>query len=83
MVIVPRNDEYAILKAFATVENTPGVPGLDLPPLDVVQIARGYGCRAERATTPDEVADQVKAAFDHDGPTVIEVPIDRAVPALV
>lgn len=83
VVIVPRNDEYAILKAFAVTEDTPGVSGLDLPPLDVVQLARGYGCRAERAATPDEVADLVKAALDHQGPTVIEVPIDKAVPALI
>ena len=83
VVIVPRNEEYAILKAFAKVEDTPGVPGLDLPAFDVVQLARGYGCRAERATTPDEVADQVKAALNYDGPTVIEVPIDKSVPALL
>ena len=78
-----RNEEYAILKAFADFEDTPSVPGLDLPMFDVVQLARGYGCRADRATTPDEVADQVKTALSHEGPTVIEVPIDRSIPALL
>jgi benzoylformate decarboxylase len=29
--LVPRNEEYAILKEFALLEETPGVPALDLP----------------------------------------------------
>jgi hypothetical protein len=42
-VIVPRNEEYAVLKAFAELEHTPGVPGLDLPGLDIVSQAKGFG----------------------------------------
>ena len=34
--IVLRNGEYAILKAFAEVEDSPGVPGLDIPGIDIV-----------------------------------------------
>ena len=41
--VVPRNGEYAILKSFAELEGTPGVPGLDLPGIDIAMIARGYG----------------------------------------
>jgi benzoylformate decarboxylase len=33
--VVMRNGEYSILKAFALLEKTPGVPGLDLPGLDI------------------------------------------------
>ena len=82
-VVVPCNNEYAILKAFAKEEDTPGVPGLDLPYFDVVALARGYGCHAERAGSADEGADLFKASLDHDGPTVIAVPIDKAVPPLI
>ena len=45
---MPRNDEYAILKAFAILEKTPDGPGLDLPGLDVLSVAKGYGCDAAR-----------------------------------
>ena len=82
-IVVPCNDEYAILKAFAKEEKTPGVPGLDLPFFDVVALARGYGCKAERAGSADEAADLFKASLDTDGPTVIAVPIDKTVPPLL
>ena len=41
-----RNGEYSILKSFALLEKTPGVPGLDLPGLDIASIAAGFGCHA-------------------------------------
>lgn len=75
VVIVPRNGEYSILKMFARQENTPGVPGLDLPGLDAVAIAQGYGVTALRATTPDEVRAAVREALQRQGPTLIEVPV--------
>ena len=74
VVIVPRNGEYGILKMFARQESTPGVPGLDLPGLDAVKIAEGYGVTALRVSTPDEVQSALKAALNRDGPTLIEVP---------
>jgi benzoylformate decarboxylase len=51
--VVPVNQEYAVLKAFAEFEHTPGVPGLDLPGIDIIDIARGYGCQAQRAESAD------------------------------
>src|SRR6202453_5238378 len=32
--VIMRNEEYSILKSFAVLEQTPGVPGLDLPGID-------------------------------------------------
>lgn len=75
VVLVPRNDEYTILKMFARQEGTPGVPGLDLPGLDAVLIAQGYGVRALRASTPEEVQATLQDALTRDGPTLIEVPV--------
>jgi thiamine pyrophosphate-dependent acetolactate synthase large subunit-like protein len=42
--VIMRNGEYSVLKAFARLEETPGVPGLDLPGLDIASLARGFGC---------------------------------------
>ena len=73
-VVVASNAEYGILKEFAVVENAPGVPGLDLPGLDIVTVAKGYGVDAKEATSTDEVADMVKAGVaDRDRPTLINV----------
>ena len=83
VVVVPVNQEYAILKAFAKQEKTPGVPGLDIPEIDIPALAAAYGCASTRATTPDEVCDQLQAALRHDGPTVIAANISREVPPLL
>lgn len=73
-VVVASNAEYGILKEFAVVEDAPGVPGLDLPGLDVVTVAKGYGADAKEATSTDELADMLKAGIaDRDRPTLINV----------
>ena len=69
--VVMRNSEYSILKSFALLEDTPGVPGLDLPGLDVAAVARGYGCRAVDVETADGLEREFKAALAAGTPTVI------------
>ena len=83
VIVVPDNQEYAILKAFAKQEKTPGVPGLDVPGIDISALASAYGCRTVRASSPDDVSDHVKEAFQHDGPTVVVARIDSTVPPLL
>lgn len=72
--VVMRNGEYSILKSFAVLERTPGVPGLDLPGLDIASIATGFGCRAINVDSTEKLAHEFTAALDADGPTVIVVP---------
>lgn len=83
LFVVPRNGAYAILKAFAELENTPGVPGLDLPGLDIVSLAKGYGCAATRAQTAEEVRKACAEAFSRSIPTVLEVPVIPTIPPLL
>ena len=83
LIIVPRNDEYCILKSFAVLEETPGVPGLDIPGFDIVSIAKGYGCHAERLEDLDAIKKAAVAAWSKSRPTVLEIPISAQVPALV
>ena len=49
--VVVNNGHYGILKAFAAFQRTPGVPGLDLPGLDIPLIARGLGADACRISS--------------------------------
>ena len=81
--IVPCNGEYAILKEFAELEKTPNVPSLDLPFLDIVSLAKGYGCHATRAETREEIQHAFKEALSVEGPTVIAIPIKREVKSLI
>jgi benzoylformate decarboxylase len=81
--IVPCNGEYAILKEFAVLENTPNVPALDLPTLDIVSTAKGFGCAATQARTRQEIQAAFSKALSADGPTVIAVPIKHQIRPLV
>ncbi len=74
--LVLRNDEYAILKWFASLERVSGAPGLDLPGLDVAAVARGYGMTARSVSGADELTDALSddIAAD-DGPRLIEVEV--------
>lgn len=81
--IVLCNGEYAVLKEFAVLEDTPNVPALDLPPLDIVSIAKGFGCTAVAASTKEELQAAFSSALQSDGPTLIAVPIKHQLRPLV
>ena len=83
LIVIMRNDEYAILKSFAVLEETPRVPGLDLPGLDYVSIAKGYGCDAARLDDLDAIKQTAATAWAKDRPTVLEIPISPQVPPLI
>jgi benzoylformate decarboxylase len=72
--VVMRNGEYSILKSFAALEQTPGVPGLELPGLDIASIAIGFGCTAINVDSTEKLAHAFTTALTADGPTVIVVP---------
>jgi benzoylformate decarboxylase len=54
--VILRNDEYGVLKWFATVMKATDSPGLDLPGVDYCAMAKGYGVPAVRIATRDELA---------------------------
>jgi benzoylformate decarboxylase len=72
--VVMRNGEYSILKSFAELEKTPGVPGLELPGLDIASIATGFGCNAVNVDSTEKLAHAFTTALTTEGPTVIVVP---------
>lgn len=81
--IVPQNFEYAVLKEFGVLEETPGVPGLDLHHLDAVAIAKAYGCRAVQVNDLEAIKAAFREALMEDGPTLIQFQIDRTLRPLV
>jgi len=81
--IIPCNREYAILKEFAELERTPNVPGLDLPTLDIVSTAKGFGCAAVEARTRQDIQAAFSKALKADGPTLIAVPVMHQVRPLI
>jgi len=83
LIVVLCNEEYCILKSFSVLEQSPGVPGFDIPGLDIVSLARGYGCTAARVETIGAIQAEAVNAWKRNGPTVLEIPISKAVPPLL
>lgn len=73
--LVVRNEEYAILKWFAEIEEVTGAPGLDLPKLDTAAIAAGYGIDSKVVSTREELRDALAAAIASKAPALVEVPV--------
>jgi benzoylformate decarboxylase len=83
LIVVLNNQEYCILKSFALLEKAPGVPGLDLPGIDIVSLAKGYGCDAVCLDDLAAIKKAATEAWTKSKPTVLEVPISPQVPPLI
>jgi benzoylformate decarboxylase len=72
-VLVLRNEEYAILKWFAGLEQVEGAPGLDLPKLESAQLAAAYGVNARRTEGVDDTREALREAIASGKPELVEV----------
>lgn len=81
-IIVINNGGYGAMRSFSRVMQVRDVPGLDLPGLDMVSIARGFGCAASRVTKIEDLAEALAKGMAHDGVCLIDVAVDSAVPLL-
>ncbi|MEU9484125.1 thiamine pyrophosphate-dependent enzyme [Streptomyces decoyicus] len=78
-IVVSSNEEYGVLKQFAGIESTTGVPGPDLPGLNIAATAASYGIDAHEATDTDQVAEMLRAGVDdRERPTLINVRTNKA-----
>ena len=82
--VIINNSSYRILKQRVNAmqglaAQTDTYVGMDLvePAVDFVAVARGLGLTAHRATMIAEVKDLLAAALRFDGPTLIDVTVDR------
>jgi benzoylformate decarboxylase len=81
-VVVINNSGYGAMRSFSQVMQVRNVPGLDLPGIDFVLLAKGMGCDAVRVSKASELAGALKRGLAHDGVSLIEVMVDWAVPML-
>lgn len=70
--VILRNRTYGALVGFSRRLQADGVPGVDLPGIDFVSLAQGYGVAAESVTTEQELQDALERAFTSDRPVLIE-----------
>jgi benzoylformate decarboxylase len=81
-VVVINNAGYGAMRSFSQVMQVRNVPGLDLPGIDFVKIAQGFGCDAVRVTKSSGLVPALQRGLAHDGVSLIEVMVDTAVPML-
>ncbi|HXJ07828.1 MAG TPA: benzoylformate decarboxylase [Candidatus Acidoferrum sp.] len=76
--IVVRNGDYSALKSFCDFTQVGrNVPGMDLPGIDIVKIAQGYGMAAQEVDQPGELESVLKEAFASPGPRLISVNVAK------
>lgn len=78
-IIVLNNRGYGALKAFSQMMHIESPPGLDLPGLDFVSIAKGFGCTAVRTEAAKDLAPAIRQALSVKGPTLLEVAVDSRI----
>jgi benzoylformate decarboxylase len=78
VVIVLRNADYSALKGFCDFTKVGrNVPGMDIPGIDMVKIAQGYGMAAEEVDRPENLEPALKAAFASPEPRLISVNVAK------
>jgi benzoylformate decarboxylase len=74
VVIVLRNADYSALKAFCDFTQVGrNVAGMDLPGIDMVKIAQGYGMHTREVDQPEDLEPALKEAFASQQPRLISV----------
>jgi benzoylformate decarboxylase len=72
--LVLKNGTYGALRWFAEVLKVGNVPGLDVPGIDFLSLAKGYGVEGVRVATADDLKQALTAALGSRAPTLMEVP---------
>jgi len=76
--IVVQNGNYSALKGFRDFTQVgKNVPGIDIPGIDAVKIAEGYGMNARAVDRPEELEPALKSAFAANEPCLIGVNVQQ------
>lgn len=78
--IVLCNSDYSALKSFCDFTLVGrNVPGMDLPGIDIAQIASGYGMKSITVDRPEALEPALRGAFASQEPRLINVKIESKV----
>ena len=70
--LILRNEEYAILKWFAEIEQVTGAPGSTCRRSRSPRSPRATACRAARVDDPGALREALRDAIAADGPRLVE-----------
>ena len=76
--VVVRNGNYSALKGFSNFTKVgQNVPGIDIPGIDAVKIAQGYGMTAREVDRPEDLERALKFAFAAKEPCLISANVQQ------
>jgi benzoylformate decarboxylase len=76
--VVLRNGDYTALKSFCDFTKVGrNVHGMDLPGIDMVKIAQGYGMPGREVDRPEDLERVLKEEFASPGPRLISVNVAK------
>ncbi len=79
--IVLHNSDYSALKAFCNFTHVGrNVPGMDLPGIEMVKIAQGYGMTSQEVDRPEDLQPALKQAFASEDPCLLSVNVAKGGP---
>jgi benzoylformate decarboxylase len=74
--LVIANGSYSALKGFRDFTKVgSNVPGIDIPGIDAVKIAQGYGMQAHAVERPEDLEKTLNCAFASTDPVLINVTV--------
>jgi len=79
--LVLRNGDYSALKSFSDFTKVGrNVPGTDIPGIDLVSLAQGYGMQARSIDRPEDLGPALKQAFALKAPYLLSVDVQSRDP---
>jgi len=81
IIIIANNCAWGMLKTYQKNNLKKRYCDVDLPPINYMEIAKGFGCYAEKIEDPEEIKNAIQRAIDSKKPAVIDVTIAFESPA--
>lgn len=75
-VIVFNNSGYGAMHSFSKIMKNKSIPGLDLPDIDFVQLAKSMGCNGSRVSQHEQLAEAINTALDAPSSYLLEIIVD-------
>jgi len=76
--VVVANGNYSALKGFRDFTKVgDNVPGIDIPGIDSVKLAQGYGMKAQAVDRAQDLEPALKCAFASNEPCLINVKVQQ------
>jgi benzoylformate decarboxylase len=76
--VVMNNSGYGAMRAFSQLMQSHRPPGIDLPGLDFVALAKGHGCPGQCVTDAAHLDRILGEALVANGPALVEIVVDAA-----